>query len=119
MSTGEHHEDSSEEMAAVLPPLKWPRETFTGLVQNFKFPDSWDARYPDEFQTAADAPAGYITLFWDFFSIGNFRLLVTKFFLEILSYYNFAQMHPIGIVRSVILSLPAEGCILSRQSIAF
>ncbi|KAJ0713979.1 hypothetical protein HanPI659440_Chr13g0484521 [Helianthus annuus] len=101
MSTGEHHEDSSEEMAAGLPPLKWPKETFDGMLRNFKFPDSWDARYPDEGQTAVDAPAGYITLFWDFFSAGNFRLPVKKFFLEILSYYKFhiSQMNPIGMVR--------------------
>ncbi|KAF5790225.1 hypothetical protein HanXRQr2_Chr09g0380641 [Helianthus annuus] len=88
-------------MAFGLPPLRWPREAFDGLVRNFKFPDSWDARYPDEGQTAADAPAGYITLFWDFFAAGNFRLPVTKFFLEILPYYKFhiSQMHPIGMVR--------------------
>ncbi|MFS7921048.1 hypothetical protein Hanom_Chr03g00232031 [Helianthus anomalus] len=101
MSTGERHEDSSKEMFVNLPPLKWPRETFDSMVRNFKFPDSWDARYPDEGQTAVDAPAGYITLFWDFFSAGNFRLSVTKFFLEIRSYYKFhiSQMHPIGMVR--------------------
>ncbi|MFS7947101.1 hypothetical protein Hanom_Chr06g00544141 [Helianthus anomalus] len=101
MSTGEHHEDSSEEMSVNLPPLKWPRETFDGMVRNFKFPDSWDARYPDEGQTAEDASAGYITLFGDFFSAGNFRLHVTKFILEIISYYKFhiSQMHPIGMVR--------------------
>ncbi|MFS7889166.1 hypothetical protein Hanom_Chr00s000003g01603781 [Helianthus anomalus] len=88
-------------MSVGLPPLKWPRETFDSMVRNFKFPDSWGARYPDEGQTAADAPAGYITLFWDFFVAGNFRLPVTKFFLEILSYYKFhiSQMHPIGMVR--------------------
>ncbi|KAF5758633.1 hypothetical protein HanXRQr2_Chr16g0731431 [Helianthus annuus] len=86
MSTRDHHEDSSEEMAAGLPPLKWSKETFDGLVRNFKFPASWDARYPDEGQTAADAPTGYITLFWDFFSVGNFRFPATKFFLDILSY---------------------------------
>ncbi|KAL9996060.1 hypothetical protein Hdeb2414_s0007g00237651 [Helianthus debilis subsp. tardiflorus] len=68
MSTREHHEDSSEKMAVGLPPLKWPRETFDNIVQNFKFPDSWGARYPDEGQTAADAPAGYITVFWDYFA---------------------------------------------------
>ncbi|MFS8006630.1 hypothetical protein Hanom_Chr14g01251461 [Helianthus anomalus] len=50
---------------------------------------------------AVDAPAGYITLFWDFFSVGNFRLPVTKFFLEILAYYKFhiSKMHPIGMGR--------------------
>ncbi|KAJ0456361.1 hypothetical protein HanIR_Chr15g0761561 [Helianthus annuus] len=89
MSTGDHHEDSSEEMVAGLPPLKGSKETFDGLVRNFKFPVSWDARYPDEGQKAADALARYITLFWDFFWAGNFRLPATKFFLDILSYYKF------------------------------
>ncbi|MFS8002695.1 hypothetical protein Hanom_Chr13g01205081 [Helianthus anomalus] len=74
-------EDSSEEMYANLPPLKWSTETFNIMVQNFEFPDSWGVRYPDEGQTTADAPAGYITLFWDYFAEGNFRLPVTKFFL--------------------------------------
>ncbi|MFS7953700.1 hypothetical protein Hanom_Chr07g00621711 [Helianthus anomalus] len=101
MSTGERHEDSSEEMSAGLPPLKWSMDTFDSMVQNFRFPDSSDARYPGEVQTAADAPAGYITLFWDYFAKGNFRLPVTRFFLEILAYYKFhiSQMHPIGMVR--------------------
>ncbi|MFS7959987.1 hypothetical protein Hanom_Chr08g00697601 [Helianthus anomalus] len=72
MSTGDHHDDSAEEMTAELPPLKWSRATFHGLIRNFKFPESWGALFPDEGQTAAGAPAGYITLFWDFFSAGNF-----------------------------------------------
>ncbi|MFS7906684.1 hypothetical protein Hanom_Chr01g00062141 [Helianthus anomalus] len=63
MSTGDHHEDSTEEMAAELPPLKWSRATFDGLIWNFRFLENWGARYPDEGQTAAGAPAGYITLF--------------------------------------------------------
>ncbi|KAJ0575917.1 hypothetical protein HanPSC8_Chr05g0195011 [Helianthus annuus] len=101
MSTGDHHEDSAEEMTAELPPLKWSRATFDDLIRNFKFPESWGARFPDEGQTAADAPTGYITLFWDFFFVSNFRLPVTNFFLDILDYYKFhiSQMHPIGIVR--------------------
>ncbi|KAJ0909640.1 hypothetical protein HanRHA438_Chr07g0323861 [Helianthus annuus] len=101
MSTGEHHEDLSEEMSAELPPLKWPRATFDGLIQNLRFPESWGALYPEEGQTAADASAGYVTLFWNFFLEGNFRLLVTKFFLEILVYYklHISQLHPIGMVR--------------------
>ncbi|MFS7936462.1 hypothetical protein Hanom_Chr05g00415871 [Helianthus anomalus] len=80
MSTGEHHEDSSDEMASGLPPLKWPKETFDGMVRNFKFPDSWDARYPDEGQTAADAPARYITLFWDFFLCRQFPIACNEVF---------------------------------------
>ncbi|MFS7969848.1 hypothetical protein Hanom_Chr09g00813971 [Helianthus anomalus] len=98
MSTGEHHGDLSEEMSAELPPLMWPRTSFDGLVQNLRFPENWGALYPEEGQTAADAPAGYITLFWDFFCEGNFRLPIMKCFLEILGYYKFhiSQLHPIG-----------------------
>ncbi|MFS8031904.1 hypothetical protein Hanom_Chr17g01551381 [Helianthus anomalus] len=98
MSTGDYHEDFIEEMASELPPLKWSRATFEGLIRNTRFPKNWGARYPDEGQMAADDPAGYITLFWDFFSAGNFRLPATNFFLEILEYYEFhiSQTHPIG-----------------------
>ncbi|MFS7931664.1 hypothetical protein Hanom_Chr04g00358591 [Helianthus anomalus] len=104
-------------MSVELPPLKWPRETFDVLVQNLRFPENRGARYLEEGQTAADAPAGYVTLFWDFFCLGNFRLSVTKFFLEILEYYKFhiSQMHPIGMVRFDILSLFAGRCILNQQ----
>ncbi|KAF5812739.1 hypothetical protein HanRHA438_Chr03g0101291 [Helianthus annuus] len=101
MSTKEHLEDSSEEMSASLPPLKWSKEVFDGLVKNFKFPDSWGVRYPDDGQTAADAPATYITLFWDYFADGNFCLPVTRFLLDVLEYYKFhiSQLHPIGMVQ--------------------
>ncbi|MFS8024435.1 hypothetical protein Hanom_Chr16g01463211 [Helianthus anomalus] len=101
MSTGEHLEDSAEKMSASLPPLKWSKEIFEGLVQNFKFHESWGAVYPEDGQTAAQDPAGYITLFWDYFSEGNFRLPTTKFFLDILNYYKFhiSQLNPMGMVR--------------------
>ncbi|MFS7972187.1 hypothetical protein Hanom_Chr09g00841761 [Helianthus anomalus] len=101
MSTGDHLENSTEEMSAELPPLKWSRATFDGLIQNLRFPESWGARYPEEGQTAADAPAGYVALFWDFFCAGNVRLPVTKFFLEFLEYYkiHISQLHPIGMAR--------------------
>ncbi|KAM0031881.1 hypothetical protein Hdeb2414_s0017g00514301 [Helianthus debilis subsp. tardiflorus] len=100
MSTRDHHEDSTEEMFVELPPLMWSRANFDGLIQNLRFPENWVAQYPEVGQTAADAPAGYVTLFWDFFCAGNFRLPVTKFFLEILEYYKFhiSQMNPIGMV---------------------
>ncbi|KAM0031338.1 hypothetical protein Hdeb2414_s0017g00507671 [Helianthus debilis subsp. tardiflorus] len=50
---------------------------------------------------AADASPGYITLFADFFSEGNFRLPATHFFGNILQYYGFqiSQMSPMGMVR--------------------
>ncbi|MFS7929731.1 hypothetical protein Hanom_Chr04g00335961 [Helianthus anomalus] len=97
MSAGEHQEDSSEEMFAGLPSMKWSRETFDDLVRSFKFPDSWGVRYPEDGQTTTDASAGYITLFWDYFAEGNFRLPATRFFLDILAYYklHISQLHPI------------------------
>ncbi|KAJ0603898.1 hypothetical protein HanHA300_Chr02g0043421 [Helianthus annuus] len=101
MSTGYHLDDSSEEMSSSLPQQKWSKEIFDGLVQNFKFPTSWGVMYPEEGQTAAQAPAGYITLFWDYFTEGNFRLPVTRFVLDILGYYKFhiSQLNPMGMVR--------------------
>ncbi|KAM0027518.1 hypothetical protein Hdeb2414_s0019g00541151 [Helianthus debilis subsp. tardiflorus] len=50
---------------------------------------------------AAQALTGYITLFWDYFANGNFRLPKTKFVLEILGYYKFhiSQLHPMGMLH--------------------
>ncbi|KAM0009820.1 hypothetical protein Hdeb2414_s0085g00783031 [Helianthus debilis subsp. tardiflorus] len=102
MSTGDHPKDSAEEMSSSLPPLKWSEEIFDCLVKNFKFPKSWGVMYPEDGQTAAQAPADYITLFWDYFNEGNFRLPVTRFFLDILGYYKFhiSQLNPMGMVWS-------------------
>ncbi|KAM0031400.1 hypothetical protein Hdeb2414_s0017g00508361 [Helianthus debilis subsp. tardiflorus] len=88
-------------MSTSLPPLKWLKEIFGGLVQNFKFPKSWGVMYPEERQTTAHAPAGYITLFWDYFTKGNFRLPVTRFVLDILDFYKFhiPQLNPMGMFR--------------------
>ncbi|MFS7979181.1 hypothetical protein Hanom_Chr10g00924401 [Helianthus anomalus] len=83
MSTRDHPDDSAGEMSSSLLPLKWSKEIFDGLIQNFKFPKSWGVMYPKEGQTASQAPAGYITLFWDYFTEGNFRLPVTRFVLDI------------------------------------
>ncbi|KAJ0500705.1 hypothetical protein HanRHA438_Chr11g0491891 [Helianthus annuus] len=81
--------------------MKWSREIFYGLVKNFKFPQSWVVIYPEEGQTAAQAPAGHITLCWDYFTEGNFQLPVTRFVLDILDYYKFhiSQLNPMGMVR--------------------
>ncbi|MFS7996186.1 hypothetical protein Hanom_Chr12g01127001 [Helianthus anomalus] len=61
----------------------------------------WDARYPQQGQTAADAPPDYIILFADFFLEGNFRLSATHFMATILHFYGFhiSQMSPMGMVR--------------------
>ncbi|MFS7969582.1 hypothetical protein Hanom_Chr09g00810921 [Helianthus anomalus] len=89
MSTDDHPEDSAEEMSSSLPPLKWSKQIFDGLAKNFKFPKSWGVMYPEDGQTAAQAPTGYITLFWDYFTEGNFRFPVTRFVLNNLGYSKF------------------------------
>ncbi|KAJ0742916.1 hypothetical protein HanPI659440_Chr10g0369641 [Helianthus annuus] len=100
MSTGENPENI-EEMSSAFPPLKWSEEIFNDLVKSFKFSASWGAIYPKEGQMVAQAPVGYITLFWDYFADGNFRLPTTKFVLENLGYYKFliSLLHPMGMLH--------------------
>ncbi|KAJ0526838.1 hypothetical protein HanHA300_Chr09g0327611 [Helianthus annuus] len=96
----EHHEVNPGE-EGLVPVLKWDLGLFEQIVRSFRFPPEWDARYPGQNQTAADAPSGYITLFEDFFHQGNFRLPATNFMAHILQFYGFhiSQMSPPGMVR--------------------
>ncbi|KAJ0694876.1 hypothetical protein HanPI659440_Chr15g0613821 [Helianthus annuus] len=100
MSTGEDVV-IVEEVGGVLPPLKWDEGLFEQVVRGYQLAPEWDARYPSQVQTATDATPGYITLFADFFSEGNFRLLATHFLGNILQYYGFhiSYMSPMGMVR--------------------
>ncbi|KAJ0667383.1 hypothetical protein HanPI659440_Chr17g0677221 [Helianthus annuus] len=96
----EHQEDNPDEEGPV-PVLKWDLGLFEQIVRSFRFPPEWDAKYPGQNQTAADASPGYITLFEDFFHQGNFRLPATNFMAHILQFYGFhiSQMSPPGMVR--------------------
>ncbi|MFS7943202.1 hypothetical protein Hanom_Chr06g00497491 [Helianthus anomalus] len=51
---------SVEEGAGPVPVLKWDQGLFEQTVRGFQFPVEWDARYPHQGQTDADAPPGYI-----------------------------------------------------------
>ncbi|KAJ0780364.1 hypothetical protein HanPI659440_Chr06g0236771 [Helianthus annuus] len=90
-----------EEAAGLVPVLKWDQGLFEQIVRGYQFTAEWDARYPQQGQTAADAPPGYITLFADFFIDGNFRLPATHFMAAILHYYGFhiSQLSPMCMVR--------------------
>ncbi|KAJ0641020.1 hypothetical protein HanLR1_Chr16g0622381 [Helianthus annuus] len=83
------------------PVLKWDQGLFQQITRGFRFLPEWDAQYPRQGQTTADAPPGYITLFDDFFLQGNLRLLATEFMAHILHFYGFhlSQMTPPGMVR--------------------
>ncbi|KAJ0850767.1 hypothetical protein HanPSC8_Chr13g0584681 [Helianthus annuus] len=97
----EEHQEVAVTEEGPVPILRWDLGLFEQIVRSFRFPPEWDARYPAQGQTAADAPPGYITLYEDFFLQGNFRLPATNFLGSILSYYNFhiSQMSPPGMVR--------------------
>ncbi|MFS7930189.1 hypothetical protein Hanom_Chr04g00341171 [Helianthus anomalus] len=97
----EEHQEAVYSEEGPVPVLKWDLGLFEQIVQSFRFPPEWDARYPAQGQTAADAPPGYITLYEDFFLQGNFRLPATNFMGSILHHYNFhlSQMSPPGMVR--------------------
>ncbi|KAF5796546.1 hypothetical protein HanXRQr2_Chr08g0352781 [Helianthus annuus] len=97
----EEHQEVAVTEEGPVPVLKWDLGLFEQIVRSFRFPPEWDARYPAQGQTAADAPPGYITLYEDFFLQGNFRLPATNFMGNILHHYNFhiSQMSPPGMVR--------------------
>ncbi|KAJ0559919.1 hypothetical protein HanHA300_Chr06g0205761 [Helianthus annuus] len=97
----EEHQEAPVSEEGPVPVLRWDLGLFEQIVRSFRFPPEWDARYPAQGQTAADAPPGYITLYEDFFLQGNFRLPATNFLGSILSYYQFhiSQMSPPGMVR--------------------
>ena len=81
----EEHQEVAVTEEGPVPVLKWDLGLFEQIVRSFRFPPEWDARYPAQGQTAADAPPGYITLYEDFFLQGNFRLPATNFLGSILS----------------------------------
>ncbi|MFS8033209.1 hypothetical protein Hanom_Chr17g01566811 [Helianthus anomalus] len=53
----EHHEDNPGHEGPV-PVLRWDLGLFEEIIRSFRFPPEWDARYPGQNQTAADAPPG-------------------------------------------------------------
>ncbi|KAF5815923.1 hypothetical protein HanXRQr2_Chr03g0128601 [Helianthus annuus] len=97
----EEEDDDVDVPGGGLPALKWSKGGFTLLKATMQMADEWDATYPQEGDTGADAPAGYITLWADFFNDGNLRLPVTVFVAEVLEYYHLhiSQLSPFGMFR--------------------
>ncbi|KAJ0744120.1 hypothetical protein HanPI659440_Chr10g0383991 [Helianthus annuus] len=64
-------------------------------------PAAYGARYPQEGDTAGDAPAGYVSMLVDWFDIYNLWLPLTVFMVELLEYYkiHISQLTPLGMVR--------------------
>ncbi|KAF5803271.1 hypothetical protein HanRHA438_Chr06g0278561 [Helianthus annuus] len=85
-----------------LPVLKWKEADFQTMMTKVQMPVEFRAIYPQEGDTASDAPTGYVTLFDDFFGICNLRLPLTVFMVELLEYYNIhiSKLSPLGMVRA-------------------
>ncbi|KAM0055894.1 hypothetical protein Hdeb2414_s0006g00211481 [Helianthus debilis subsp. tardiflorus] len=64
-------------------------------------PPEYGVVYPQEGDTTDDAPAGYVTMFADFFGDCILRLPLTIFVAEILEYYklHISQLSPLGMIR--------------------
>ncbi|KAJ0790199.1 hypothetical protein HanPI659440_Chr05g0212741 [Helianthus annuus] len=84
-----------------LPVLKWPRSSFNRLILDVQMPPEYGALYPSEGDTGADAPAGYVTMWADFFGDCNLRLPLTVFVVEVLEWYkiHISQLSPLGMIR--------------------
>ncbi|MFS7945426.1 hypothetical protein Hanom_Chr06g00524161 [Helianthus anomalus] len=54
-----------------LPVLKWSKGQFDALMTSIQMPQEYGAVYPHDGDTGADAPAGYVTMWADFFVDGN------------------------------------------------
>ncbi|MFS8019621.1 hypothetical protein Hanom_Chr15g01405881 [Helianthus anomalus] len=63
---------------------------------------AYGAMYPQEGDTAGDAPAGYISMFANWFVICNLRLPLMVFMVDLLEYYNIhiSQLSPLGMIRA-------------------
>ncbi|KAJ0894427.1 hypothetical protein HanPSC8_Chr09g0388961 [Helianthus annuus] len=95
--------EEEEEGAAGggLPALKWTRKSFDRLMLDVQMPREYGAQYPSEGDTGADAPAGYVTMWADFFVDCNLRLPLTVFVVDILEWYkvHISQVSPFGMIR--------------------
>ncbi|KAJ0557493.1 hypothetical protein HanIR_Chr07g0325791 [Helianthus annuus] len=53
-----------------LPVSKWTESSFQNLI-TIQMPAAYGARYPQEGDTAGDAPAGYVSMFADWFDVAD------------------------------------------------
>ncbi|MFS8013381.1 hypothetical protein Hanom_Chr14g01332261 [Helianthus anomalus] len=94
-------DDDGGAIGGSLPVLKRSKHYFDNLMLSLQMPQVFGAIYPQEGDTGADAPAGYITLWAEFFYDGNLRLPITVFVADILEYYkiHISQLSPFGMFR--------------------
>ncbi|MFS7915163.1 hypothetical protein Hanom_Chr02g00162101 [Helianthus anomalus] len=96
VATEEEDEPEVNAPGMNLPVLRWTESAFQTLLTSTQMPPEYGATYPQEGDTAGDAPAGYVTMFADFFGDCSLRLSLTVFVLEVLEYYKLyiSQLSP-------------------------
>ncbi|MFS7923011.1 hypothetical protein Hanom_Chr03g00255791 [Helianthus anomalus] len=84
-----------------LPVLRWPKYSFYHLIFEVQMPHEYGAVYPQESDTGADDPAGYVTMWADFFGDCNLRLPLTVFVADVLEWYklHISQLSPFVMIR--------------------
>ncbi|KAJ0614516.1 putative AH/BAR domain superfamily protein [Helianthus annuus] len=70
-------------------------------MTSIQMPKEFGFIFPQEGDTGADAPAGCLTLWADFFFNGNLRVPLTVFVAEVLEHYkiHISQLSPFGMIR--------------------
>ncbi|KAJ0734485.1 hypothetical protein HanPI659440_Chr11g0420681 [Helianthus annuus] len=94
-------EEEGDAPGEQLPVLKWPKASFEFLMKDIQMSPEYGAIHPQEGDTAADAPAGYVTLWADFLRVCNLRMPLTVFVIEVLEWYklHISQVSPFGMIR--------------------
>ncbi|KAM0035653.1 hypothetical protein Hdeb2414_s0015g00448981 [Helianthus debilis subsp. tardiflorus] len=95
-------EEEGDVPGGGLPVLRWTKSMFDILLRDTQMPPEYGVIYPQEGETGADAPAGYVTLWADFFLVFcHLRLLLTVFVVEVLEWYklHISQVSPFGMMR--------------------
>ncbi|KAM0070852.1 hypothetical protein Hdeb2414_s0001g00018071 [Helianthus debilis subsp. tardiflorus] len=97
----EEDEEGGSAPGGGLPVLKWSKSQFDVLMTSIQMPREFGFIFPQEGDTGADAPAGYVTLWANFFYNSNFRLPLTVFVAEVLEHYyiHISQLSPFGMIR--------------------
>ena len=93
--------EKAEEQTIEIVRCRLKQTDFDDLIHGYEIDPVFEPELPSSSDTALCAPVGKITLYKDFFSIGNFRLPITRFVLEVLSTsgLHITQIHPLSMAR--------------------
>ncbi|GJT15657.1 hypothetical protein Tco_0874363 [Tanacetum coccineum] len=93
---------------------KLTQEEFNDFLALSPIPPEYDVMLPKSNQTIFDAPSGYVELYTHSFSLSNLRLPLTKFFCEVLQYFqiHISRLNPFGYAKltTFVVMCKAYGC---------